>query len=405
MLKRDLYPILTRFATQMPILTVMGPRQSGKTTLVRAAFPRKAYVSLELPEERSLAVSDPVGFLARFPGGAILDEVQRAPDLLSYLQVDVDREDQPGRWILTGSQNLLLMQRVSQSLAGRTSLHTLMPFSLTELRGRPAPDVTRLDAPGAGAPAPAQEPQDPWRTLWTGFYPRIHDKGLEPRPWLADYHRTYVERDLRDLLRVMDIDGFERFVRLVAARTGQELNLSSLATDAGISQTTAGQWLTALRTSYLVALLQPYHENFRKRLRKRPKLHFLDTGLVCYLLDIRSPEILRGHPLRGAIFESFVVSELFKAFTNAGEEAPLYHWRDATGHEIDVIIDLGDRRLPVEVKSGMTVAEDALDGLAWWTSIPSNPTTTGVLVHGGPASHSRRGFRVRPWWIWEGSTP
>ncbi len=399
MLKRDLHEVLTRFAARMPILTVMGPRQSGKTTLVRAAFPDHACVSLELPEERSQARGDPVGFLARFPKGAIIDEVQRAPDLLSYLQVDVDREDRPGRWILTGSQNLLLMQGVTQSLAGRTSLHTLLPFSLTELRGRPAPDVRALDAAEDGG---AVEQADLWETLWTGFYPRIHDKGLEPRAWLADYHRTYVERDLRDVLRVMDIDGFERFVRLTAARTGQELNLSSLAADAGVSQTTAGQWLTALRTSYLVALLLPHHRNYRKRLRKRPKLHFLDTGLACYLLDIRSPDVLRNHPLRGAIFESFVVAELTKAFANAGEEAPLFHWRDSTGHEIDVIIDLGDRLIPVEVKSGMTVADDALDGLAWWTAIPSNPTETGVLIHGGSACHLRRGFCIRPWWIWSG---
>jgi uncharacterized protein len=404
MLKRDLHSVLARLAARMPILTVMGPRQSGKTTLVRAAFADKPYVSLELPEERSFATNDPRGFLARFPDGAILDEVQRAPDLLSYIQVDVDEEDRPGRWILTGSQNLLLMERVSQSLAGRTSLHTLLPFSLTELRSWPAPDVACLDAPGAGVAEPLSE-QDPWQALWTGLYPRIHDKGLDPRAWLADYYRTYVERDLRAVLNVMDIDGFDRFVRLAAARTGQELNLSSLAADAGIAQSTASQWLSALRTGYLVTLLPPYHRNFNKRLRKRPKLHFLDTGLACYLLDIRTPQVLRHHPLRGAVFESFVVSELTKAFANAGEEAPLYHWRDATGHEIDVIVDLGDRQIPVEVKSGMTVASDAFGGLAWWTSIPSNPAATGVLVHGGPASHSREGFRVRPWWIWDRRTP
>ena len=381
----------------MPIVTVMGPRQSGKTTLVRAVFPDMPYVSLELPHEREWARRDPIEFLARCPRGAIIDEVQRAPDLLSYLQVDVDRDDRPGRWVLTGSQNLLLMQSVSQSLAGRTSLHTLHPFSLTELRGRPAPQIQALDTTaGEGE----DEEADLWETIWTGFYPRIHDRGLDPRPWLADYQRTYVERDLRQVLRVMDIDGFERFVRLTAARTGQELNLASLAADAGISQTTAGQWLTALRTSYLVTLLPPHHKSYRKRLRKRPKLHFLDTGLACYLLDIRSPAVLRSHPLRGAIFESYAVSELTKAFANRGEEAPLFHWRDSTGHEIDVIVDLGDRQIPVEVKSGLTVAEDAFDGLAWWSSIPANPNTTGVLLHGGTAFCERRGFIVRPWWIW-----
>ena len=396
MLKRDLHDVLLRSAARMPIVTLMGPRQSGKTTLSRAAFPSLPYVSLEIPEDRSEARHDPVAFLARFPGGAVIDEVQRAPDLLSYLQVDVDRNDAPGRWVLTGSQNLLLMQSVSQSLAGRTSLLTLLPFSLGELRGRAPLDVPALDAPAVAAVA---EGADLWETLWAGFYPRIHDKRLEPRAWLADYHRTYVERDLRDVLRVMDIDGFERFVRLTAARTGQELNLSSLASDAGISQTAAAQWLAALRTSYLIATLPPHHRSYRKRLRKRPKLHFLDTGLACYLLDIRSPDVLRAHPLRGAIFESFVVGELVKAFANRGEEAPLFHWRDATGHEVDVIVDLGDRQIPVEVKSGMTVADDAVDGLAWWTSIASNPNKTGVLIHGGTAFRSHRGFTVRPWWI------
>jgi hypothetical protein len=397
MLKRDLREVLVRFASRMPILTLMGPRQSGKTTLVRDTFSSKPYVSLELPEERSFALGDPLGFLARFPEGAVLDEVQRAPELLSYLQVDVDHRDRPGRWVLTGSHNLLLMQGVSQSLAGRTSLHTLLPFSLTELWGWTAPEVKSLDTEAVSG---REGHGDLFESLWAGFYPRIHDKGLDPRAWLADYHRTYVERDLRDVLRVMDLDGFERFVRLTAARTGQELNLSALAADAGIAQTTAAQWLTALRTSYLVTLLQPYHRNFNKRLRKRPKLHFLDTGLACYLLDIRTPEMLRSHPLRGAIFESFVVSELTKAFVHRGEEAPLFHWRDATGHEVDVVIDLGDRQIPLEIKSGMTVAEDALNGLDWWTSIPSNPATSGVLIHGGVSCYSRRGFRVRPWWIW-----
>ncbi|MCP4601115.1 MAG: DUF4143 domain-containing protein [Proteobacteria bacterium] len=239
-----------------------------------------------------------------------------------------------------------------------------------------------------------------WQTVWTGLYPRIHDKGLEPGRWLADYHSTYVERDVRDVLKVMDIDGFERFIRLAAARTGQELNYASLAADAGISQPTARQWMTTLRVSSLVTLLPPHHQNYRKRLRKRPKLHFLDTGLVCYLLGIHSPQILENHPLRGAIFESFVVSELTKAFVHRGIEAPLYHWRDATGHEVDIIIDLGDRLVPVEVKSSVTLGSHVFEGLRWWTAIGSNPTTGGMLVHGGKACHEQEGFSVRPWWIW-----
>jgi uncharacterized protein len=396
MLSRAISDIVTRTAEKMPVITLVGPRQSGKTTLVRSIFPNKAYFSLESPANRQAARSDPEGVLARFPNGVIFDEVQRAPDLLSYIQVAVDEDDAPGRFVLTGSQNFLLMQTVSQTLAGRTALFTLLPFSMRELAQKPPIDP--LD------PATCDDPTIPdkgmWSSIWTGFYPRIHDKDLEPERWLSDYHRTYVERDVRDVLKVMNLDGFERFVRSAASRTGQELNYASLAADAGVSQPTARQWTTALEASSLITLIPPHHQNFRKRLRKRPKLHFLDTGLVCNLLGIHSSQVLENHPLRGAIFESFVVSELTKAFVHRGLEAPLYHWRDATGHEVDVIIDLGDRLLPVEVKSSMTLGSHVFDSLRWWTDIPSNPTTGGMLVHGGDAKHNRESFSVHPWWIW-----
>ncbi len=396
MLKRALAGKLLQSAKKMPVLTITGPRQSGKTTLTRAVFPDKAYFSLESPVNREAAISDPQGVLARFPDGAIFDEIQLAPDLLSYIQVEVDERDTPGRFVLTGSQNLTLMQSVSQTLAGRSSLFTLLPFSTAELYGKDPVDPRHV----ASATATSEPEAGLWELLWTGLYPRIHDKGLDPQEWLSNYHKTYVERDLRDLLRVMDLDGFERFVRLAAARTGQELNYASLASDAGISQPTARQWLTALRVGSLVVVLQPHHQNYRKRLRKRPKLHFLDSGLVCYLLGINSPKVLEHHPLRGAIFESFVVSELTKAFVHRGLEAPLYHWRDATGHEIDVIIDTGERQIAVEVKSSATLGAHVLDELKWWTSLDSNPNTGGVLVHGGKACHEQAGFCVRPWWVW-----
>jgi hypothetical protein len=397
MFHRQLLPFLIDAAARMPVVTLTGPRQSGKTTLVRHAFPDYRYVSLERPDQRAAAVEDPLGFLATLRGSAILDEVQRAPDLLSYIQVAVDEDPRPGRFILTGSQNLLLMERVSQTLAGRTALLELMPLSLAELSGRPALDPGTLDAlTVAEAALPALEP---WDALWRGFFPRIHDQGLDPTRWLSDYQRTYVERDLRDVLQVMDLAAFDRFLRLAAARTGQELNLSSLAADVGISQPTARQWLGALETGYLVTLLPPYHRSFRKRVRKRPKLHFLDTGLACHLLGIPSPAALEAHPLRGAIFESFVVGELTKAFVHAGRPAPLFHWRDATGHEVDVIVDLGTRQIPVEVKSGVTVASDAFAGLRFWTGIPGNTARGGVLVHGGSAFAVRDGYAVRPWFL------
>lgn len=387
---------LARAAQRMPVVTVTGPRQSGKTTLVQSVFPERGYVTLERPDERARALSDPIGFLARFPQGVILDEAQRAPDLLSYVQAEVDRDGRPGRFIVTGSQNLLLMEGVSQTLAGRAAILHLLPLSIAELFGREPFDPRRLDE----VPAPVTPPaSSPWATIWAGFYPRIHNKALEPDRWLADYRRTYVERDLRDVLKVLDLDAFDRFLRLAAARTGQELNLSDLGADAGVSQPTAQQWLTALRIGFLVTLVQPHHANFRKRLRKRPKLYFLDTGLACHLLGIQSPEMLERHPLRGAIFETFVAAELVKAFEHAGREAPLYHWRAASGHEIDLLLDLGDRLLPIEVKSGQTVVPDLLRHLEWWTALRGNPNARGVLVSGGTEAYDLRGMAVRPWFI------
>lgn len=395
MIKRAVQDKVVKEALVMPIITLVGPRQSGKTTLAKMAFPSHEYVSLEMPSERAAAIGDPLGFLSRFKNGVIIDEVQRVPDLLSYIQVEVDASDRPGRYILTGSQNLLLMQNVSQTLAGRTSIFTLLPFSIAEIFGTVPLDPAKLDVMSE----PAGIDSDLWHMVWTGCYPRIHHKKLEPQNWLSNYHQTYVERDVRDVLKVMDADGFERFVRLAAAHTGQELNIATLASDVGISQPTVKQWLNALRVSYLVTLLPPHHKNYRKRMRKRPKLHFLDTGLVCYLLGITTSAILQNHPLRGAIFESFVVSEITKLFLHSGREAPLFHWRDATGHEVDIIVDLGDRLVPIEIKSGMTLASDVMNSLTWWTGIASNFNETGVLVHGGTACHMREGFCVRPWWL------
>jgi predicted AAA+ superfamily ATPase len=285
---------------------------------------------------------------------------------------------------------------VSQSLAGRTAILHLLPLAFSELFGRRPLDPWHLDtrvenltAPGAGL----------WSTLWAGFYPRIHDRGLHPAQWLADYQRTYVERDLRDVLRVVDLDAFERFMRLVAARTGQELNLSALATDAGITQPTAKHWLTALRIGFIVTVLTPHHVSFRKRLRKTPRLHFLDTGLACYLLGIPDAQTLERHPLRGAIFESYVVSELIKAFENGGHDPPLFFWKDRAGHEVDALADLGVRLLPVEAKSGLTLASDAFDGLRFWLDLPGNPNDSGVVVYGGVESYVRNGVTVLPWFL------
>ena len=393
MLSRHLSESVLSAAAQSPVVTLMGPRQSGKTTLCRMLFPDHEYLSLEAPDVRSRAIDDPRGFLAS-EDDLIIDEIQRAPDLLSYIQVLVDEDSRPGRFILTGSQNLLLMESVSQTLAGRTALLRLFPFSLPELLGRDLFDPAHPTKSTADA-----SEADRWETLFRGFYPRIHDRNLSPREWLGDYFRTYVERDLGEILAVSDLRAFENFARLAAGSTATELNLSRLASDVGVGQQTARRWLNVLEIGYLATTLPPHHANFRKRLRKRPRLHFLDTGLVCYLLDIPDAHTLARHPLRGAIFESFVVSELIKSFANRRREAPIFFWRDVSRHEIDALIDLGDRLVPVEVKSGETVPADAVRNLEWWTGLADNPTTGGLLVHGGTTRFRIKGFDVLPWFL------
>ena len=400
MLHRHLTEALKAATASYPVVTLTGPRQSGKTTLVQALFADHRYVSLEAPDVRARAIEDPRSFLAQ-SDRLILDEIQRAPELLSYIQGLVDADPRPGRFILTGSQNLLLMESVSQTLAGRTAFLRLYPLSLAELSENDPVDPLNLDRVAVTPAGAASRPHGKglWDTLVQGFYPCIHDRGIPASEWLADYFRAYVERDVREVMQISDARGFERFVRLAAAHTAQELNLVSLAGDVGITQQTARRWLTALEIGYLATTLPPHHANYSKRLRKRPRLHFLDTGLVCYLLDIRDGGTLERHPLRGAVFESFVVSELVKSFAAMRRDPPLYFWRDATGHEIDILIDAGGRLVPVEVKSGQTVAADAVDTLVWWTSIPSNPNRGGVLVHGGEESFDFKGFRVLPWFL------
>ncbi len=396
MIGRTLASRLREAAKQFPVVTVTGPRQSGKTTLVRAEFPRYAYVSLELPDQRAFALEDPRGFLAQFEGPTILDEAQRAPELFSYIQPLVDERDRPGQFIVTGSQNFLLLQSISQSLAGRCAVLHLLPFSLAELTGRQAIPPDRL---GSEAPrSAAAPPQSLEELLFAGLYPRIHDKGLPPQDWLAGYYQTYLERDVRNVLNVGDIETFGRFVRLCAGRTGQLLNLSSLAADCGITHTTARRWISVLEASFVVVLLRPHHRNFGKRLVKTPKLYFLDTGLLCFLLRVRDPDELRRHAARGAIFESFVVSELYKNFAHRGEPPALYFWRDATGHEVDVILDLGSRLIPIEVKSAQTVAADFFDALVYWRALNGRPEGPAALVYGGDRLFRQRGVVVYPWY-------
>lgn len=395
MIPRTLEPLLKDLERQYPVVTLTGPRQSGKTTLIREAFPDHEYASLEEPDVREFALSDPRGFLAQFTGRVILDEAQRAPDLFSYVQTLVDREDIPGRYILSGSQNFLLLRSISQSLAGRSAILHLLPLSLGELLGRsPFP----LDKMGQEVPSGRLESSaDVMEVLWRGFYPRIHDKGLDPATWYSGYYQTYIERDVREVVNVGDLESFGRFVRLCAGRNGQLLNLTALGNDCGITHTTASRWLSILEASFLIRLLRPYHANFGKRLIKSPKLYFLDTGLLCYLLRIQSPEDLRLHASRGPIFESFVISELLKNFLHQGREPDLYFWRDSAGHEIDAVIDRGRDRLAIEIKSAQTVVPDFFAGIDFWRKLLGDPEAPAALIHGGERSYRRNGVAVHAW--------
>lgn len=395
MIPRHLTDALKAASRQYPVITVTGPRQSGKTTLLRHAFPDYEYVSLEAPDTRTFAREDPRGFLARFRGPAILDEVQQVPDLFSYVQVLVDEQDKPGHFILSGSQNFLLLQKISQTLAGRTHISHLLPLSLNELARR---SMLRPDKVGVERPDPPIQGQ--WTDYaFAGFYPRIHDRGLDPRDWLAQYFQTYLQRDIRDLVQIGDLDAFGRFVRLCAGRAGQLLNLSSLGNDCGISHDTARRWLSMLEASFVVFRLQPHHANFNKRLTKSPKLYFVDTGLLCFLLQIESAAQLEAHAMRGAVFENLVITELHKSHYNLGQLPQLYFWRDHRGNEIDLVMDIGGRSIPVEIKSGATIAEDWFKGLDYWQRL-AGTDSNGILVYGGDQSFIRHGYQVCSWRQW-----
>ncbi len=379
MLNRSAFPTALRLAQGFPVLAITGPRQSGKTTLARTLFADKLYVSLEDPEERSFADADPRGFLARFPQGAILDEVQRCPDLFSYLQGVVDKRRRMGEFIITGSQQFGLMSNISQSLAGRVGLLQLLPFSLAELRD------------GGLLPASLDE------TMLQGCYPPLYDRPVAPGDWFPNYVTTYLERDVRQLLAVRDLSLFQRFLKMCAARSGQLLNLSALAADCGISHVTAREWLTVLEASYVVYLLRPHHQNFGKRLVKMPKLYFLDTGLMAYLLGIRDANTLATHASRGALFETLVVSEWVKHQFNDGQVAELYFWRDNVGHEVDLLIPQGNQFMPVEIKSGATFSKDWTTALRKLSALFGAAALRPGIVFGGEGQYEREGCQVVGW--------
>jgi uncharacterized protein len=376
MIKRDALETLRELAGDYPAVIVTGPRQSGKTTLAVTAFPGKVYVSLENLDVRAHANEDPRGFLSRYPDGAILDEVQHAPDLLSYMQELIDFGSSARNWVLTGSQRFGVLSGFTQSLAGRAAYLELLPFSLNELSGR---------LPGLSLDS----------VLLSGLYPPVHDRKLDPGIWSQNYIRSHLERDVREAVNVRDLSSFRKFLKLAAARTGQLLNLSNLACETGITHNTAKHWLSVLEAGYIVFLLYPHHRNFSKRIVKTPKLYFHDTGLASSLLSIDTEASMNLSPMRGNLFENLVVSEFLKSRLNRGMRENAFFWRDNTGHEIDVLIETSGRLLPVEIKSGATVTTAMFKGLDWWSRLSGNEGA--FLVYGGDASFRRESTEVLSW--------
>lgn len=382
MVPRDAHALLGELAAEYPVIGITGPRQSGKTTLAQHAFADKTYLSLEDPDTRERAEADPRGFLDLHLEGAVFDEAQRCPALFSYLQGLVDEDPRPGRFVLTGSQQFGLLSRITQSLAGRIGLLHLLPFTCGEWYGtRDRSAAPRLD-----------------QVLFSGLYPAVHDRDLDPSRWFANYVQTYVERDVRQLINVRDLSAFQRFVRLCAGRTGQLLNLSGLAADCGVTHNTAAAWISILEASYLLFRLPPHHANFSKRLIKTPKLYFYDAGLAAWLLGIQSPEQLNTHSLRGALFETFVIGEVLKARYNRGLSAQqVYFWRDRSGNEIDLLLERGEQLQPVEIKSGQTLRDDHFAGLRRWLELAGARSSDPLLVYGGNESLTHTGIRATSW--------
>ncbi len=377
MIDRTLTASLKKSFEQYPVVTLTGPRQSGKTTLVRSSFPDLPYKNLEDPSVREFAREDPVGFLSPYRDGVIIDEIQNVPELTSWIQVTVDEVRRNGLYILTGSRQFEIMEAVSQSLAGRTAVLRLLPFSLGEL-----PSENRLQS------------INKW--LYTGFFPRIYDQHIEPYRVLSDYFATYIERDIRKIVNVRNISLFEKFVKLCAGRVGQILNLSSLANDAGINHVTARDWITLLEASYTIFLMPPYYRNIGKRLIKSPKLYFYDTGLASHLIGIEKPDHLENHPLKGSLFENMMVMEILKHRYHSGKRSNLNFFRDAKGHEVDVIYSLGNTSFPIEIKMGETFRTEFMKQLNYFNDLFGcmDKDMKGGIIYNGRESYRRGGFEI-----------
>jgi uncharacterized protein len=365
-------------ATQFKAVAIVGPRQSGKTTLARTVFKDKPYVSLENPDTRRFALDDPRGFLEQYANGAIFDEAQRVPELFSYLQQILDENSGKGQFILTGSNNFLLQENISQSLAGRIGYLYLLPFSAKEVEKA------------------ARKSFDVEEALFYGGYPSIFNDHVPPEKWLPNYIATYIERDVRQIKNISNLNLFERFLKLCAGRVGQLLNMNSLAIETGVDNKTIASWISVLESSFIIHLLKPHHQNFNKRLVKMPKLYFNDSGLACSLLGISKATQLSSHPLKGSLFENYVICELIKDRYNRNVPFDLYFWRDNTGNEMDIVIDKGTYLYPVEIKAGKTITNDYFKNLQFWSKITG--TAEGTVIYAGHSSQKRSsGISVIPW--------
>jgi len=376
-IKRELEGYLSYISTKYPVVTLTGPRQSGKSTLVRHVFPEKKYVSLEDPDTQLFARQDPRGFLNTY-NNAVIDEAQKVPEIFSYIQTLVDNTDTPGQFILTGSSNFLLFEKITQSLAGRTAVLQLLPFSIREIHS-------------------IKGFTDYEDYLFTGFYPRIYKMDIHPGDFYPGYTKTYVERDVRTLRNIPDLIQFQLFVKLCAGRIGQLLNLSSLANDCGISHTTAKSWISVLEASFIIFLLRPHHKNFNKRLIKMPKLYFYDPGLAAYLLDIQSAEQVKTHYSKGALFELMIISEIMKRRLSQGQSAGVHFWRDKNGNEIDCLLESKGSLLPIEIKSGRTVSSDYFKGTDYFLKLAGNLASKPYIVYGGTENQQRTTADVVSW--------
>jgi uncharacterized protein len=369
MIHRNAQTKLLQLSNSFKAIAVIGPRQAGKTTLVKTTFPDKPYYSLENPDVRNYALDDPRGFLSTMPNGAILDEVQRAPLLFSYLQEILDNSTKKGIFILTGSNNFLLQENISQTLAGRVAYLNLLPFTSNELEsGKLLPETDE-------------------EVLFKGFYPPIYDQNINPTDWMPNYIKTYIERDVRQIKNVTDLLVFEKFMRVLAGRTGQELNLTAISNEVDVNLKTIQSWIGILENSFIIYLLKPYYQNYNKTIVKRPKIYFYDTGLVCSFLRISNASQLENHPLKGSIFETMVAIELVKKFTNMGITPPLFYWRDKTGHEIDVVADYEGKLTPIEIKSGKTINTDFFKHLKYWNNLSKNDTS--LIIYSGNQEQKR----------------